>query len=423
MKDSDVRVGIMSVTYVPNLNGVSISVHRLTENLRVKGMKTFIVTSKMKNVKYPKYVLPVPSFPMPKYISPDMKFPIYGIWEAYRFFTKNKINIINSTDPFITATVGRVFSTLMNIPHIYTFHTHFETYGYFSFPGYKNIVRRVLRSLCNHAAQVTTPSDKIRQYLLGLHVHTPIQTLINIPRIEHLHPVPKNRKLMEKYGINAKDFVFITFGRVNKEKSLDVGVKMMVDLVQKNPHIKYIIAGLGPMEKVLQKLSKKLGIEKNIIITGKYEQSELNDLANLGDCFLFTSRTDTQAITLLEAMCCGLPVMAVDDDCVDYIVKDGYNGYKRKEKDLMHCCEKVIKDKKLYAMLSRNALKSSKTMSEASITRDWMTLYKKVVAQYKKKNHSLGRKKGLARDMFDKTYRTIMHPFAKYKNILLRLKK
>jgi 1,2-diacylglycerol 3-alpha-glucosyltransferase len=422
MKDKDIRVGIMSVTYVPNLNGVSISVYRMTENLRKKGMKTFTITSKMKGVKYPNYVLPVPSFPMPKSVSPDMKFPYYGVWEAYRFFTKNKINVINSTDPFLTAMIGRILSKLMNIPHVYTFHTHFETYGYFNFPGYKKVIRSLLKSLCNHTEQVTAPSDKIRQYLLDLGVHVPIKTLINIPKIDHLYPAKKNPVLMQKYGISPNDFVFITFGRVNKEKSLDVGVRMMVPIIKKHPQVKYVIAGLGPMEEPLKKLSQKLGIENNILITGKYEQGELNDLANLGDAFLFTSRTDTQAITLLEAMCCGLPVLAVDDDCVDYILRDGYNGFKRSETDLLRCCMDVVEDKKLYTMLSKNARKSSKMMSEAKMTREWMNLFKKVVERYKKEHHTLGRKKGLARDMFDKTLHRIMRPFEKYKKLLFRIK-
>jgi len=414
MKDKDIRVGIMSVTYMPNLNGVSISVYRLTENLRKKGMKTFTVTAKVPHVRYPSYVLALPSFPMPKSISPDMKIPYAGIWQMYRFFVKNNINVLHSTDPFLTAMIGRMLSKLMNIPHVYTFHTHFETYGYFNFPGYKKVIRSLLKSLCNHTEQVTAPSDKIRQYLLDLEVHVPIKTLINIPKIDHLYPTKKNPVLMQKYGISPNDFVFITFGRVNKEKSLDVGVRMMVPIIQQYPHVKYVIAGFGPMEEPLKKLSKTLGIENHIILTGKYDQQALNDVANLGDAFLFTSRTDTQAITLLEAMSCGLPVLAVDDDCVDYILKDGYNGYKRNEQELLHCCMQVVHDTTLLARLSKNARNSALLMSEEKITRAWMNLFKQVVVRYIKEHQSIGRKKGLAKDVFDQTVRRILHPLRKY---------
>jgi hypothetical protein len=82
----------------------------------------------------------------------------------------------------------------------------------------------------------------------------------------------------------------------------------------------------------------------------------------------------------------------------------------------------IVEDKKLYTMLSKNARTSSKMMSEAKMTREWMNLFKKVVERYKKEHHTLGRKKGLARDMFDKTLHRIMRPFEKYKKLLFRIK-
>ena len=51
----------------------------------------------------------------------------------------------------------------------------------------------------------------------------------------------------------------------------------------------------------------------------------------LGDAFVFASKSETQGMVILEAMAARMPVVAVRSSGIDDVVRDGYNGFKTRE--------------------------------------------------------------------------------------------
>lgn len=372
------RPAILTVTYPPDLNGVSVSTGRLADNLRAHGIETFVVTSERKNTKYPDFVFQLPSLAMPQTVSQDIKLPYRGFKRTYDFLLSRKVNLINSTDPFITGPMGVLLSRLLRIPHAYSFHTHFESYPYYNFPGSRGLIRRMTRGVLRYVNAVSLPTAKMKEYVSSLNIQTPLTTLINIPAVSHLSPQPKNTALLQRYNLAPGDFVFITFGRVNPEKGIETAIRHLAPLMRTASSIKYLVAGLGPDIERLRKISGELGIEAQVIFTGRYERLELGEVASLGDCFLFTSRSDTQAITILEAMCLGLPVISIDDDCVDYILKNNYNGIKCPEDQLTGACLSLAADPVLRRKLSDHARASARALNEEAVTREWLSWFEQV---------------------------------------------
>ena len=55
---------------------------------------------------------------------------------------------------------------------------------------------------------------------------------------------------------------------------------------------------------------------------------EVGRYYKLGDVFVCASSSETQGITYIEALACGLPALCRKDECLDQVVTDGYNGFQ-----------------------------------------------------------------------------------------------
>jgi glycosyltransferase involved in cell wall biosynthesis len=84
----------------------------------------------------------------------------------------------------------------------------------------------------------------------------------------------------------------------------------MPDLLRHDPAIVYVIAGSGGDVPRLQQKAHDLGISASVRFTGFVSEEEKPDLYNLADVYLMPSRGEGFGFVFLEAMACGLPVIA-----------------------------------------------------------------------------------------------------------------
>jgi glycosyltransferase involved in cell wall biosynthesis len=86
---------------------------------------------------------------------------------------------------------------------------------------------------------------------------------------------------------------------------------MLTHVWQEIPDVLLIIAGDGPAKRHLQRLARSLGLDHNILFIGYLDRNtELKDCYCSADIFVFSSRTETQGLVLLEAMALGTPVIS-----------------------------------------------------------------------------------------------------------------
>lgn len=74
------------------------------------------------------------------------------------------------------------------------------------------------------------------------------------------------------------------------------------------------IVGEGPEEQILRNLITQYQLEKNISLAGKKNKSEVVELLNNSDIFISSSHLETFGVAALEAICCGVPVLAIDSE-------------------------------------------------------------------------------------------------------------
>jgi len=376
------KIGLLTNTYPPNSNGVSVAVSSLEKALVKAGHEVFVATPKIKGVRYAKNILPIRSTSIPKDISPDLKLPYLYIDQVTKFFKKNQVELVHTHDTVFGGPEGLAIAGNLDVPAVHTYHTLIESYNYWNFPGYKRFVRNLTKQICNSYKHIISPSKKIYDYLLKIGVKVPMSQVFNIPEVETLEKKEKPKKL-QKFSKN--DFVIVSFCRLAKEKSVDVGLRVLAPLMARNPDMKFLICGDGPEKPALILLAKELEVEDQVFFAGKYKRTELAYYCSLSKLFLFTSTTENLPTNIFEAMYFGLPAISVDDSSVDYILKNNKNGFKCISfEDMSIKIQQLFKNPIELEKFSKEAKLSAQSLDKEKITNQHIFLYETLIEEHKK---------------------------------------
>ena len=141
-------------------------------------------------------------------------------------------------------------------------------------------------------------------------------------------PGPKNPQLLARYGLTGKT-VILTLGRIpssERYKGYDEIIELMPSLLKEIPNLTYLIAGDGNDRSRLEEKARALGVTEQVIFAGMIAEEEKVDHYRLADAYVMPSRGEGFGIVLLEAMSCGLPVMASKLDGGREALRDGLLG-------------------------------------------------------------------------------------------------
>lgn len=332
------RIGIFTDTYPPYINGVSTSIAMLEKALKQKGHQVYIVTVNPENMSY-KYedddhVIRIPGIPIGIY-----DYRLTGIYpiRAINRIKKWNLDIIHSHTEFGVGTFARIIAKQFDIPLVHTYHTMYEDYVYYITKGYfdkssKKIVEYLTKFYCDKTAkELIVPSKKtydlfVEKYHVDKTIHL-VATGIDTERFyEEKFKSEDIDLLKQELGINPEDFVVLYVGRLAKEKSIEVLIEGQADIIKKYPNSKLVIVGSGPDYEHYIELSDKLKIKDSVIFTNAIPYDEVPLYYQLANVFATASRTETQGLTVVEAMAASNPVVCVDDESFNIVVVDGLNG-------------------------------------------------------------------------------------------------
>ncbi len=143
-----------------------------------------------------------------------------------------------------------------------------------------------------------------------------IKILPNTIHLEQFGTAPMRRDLALRYGTAGRR-VLMTFGRLVDEKrakGFDPVLEVLPLVLQRHPDLVYLIVGEGPDRHRLEAKAFRLGVADAVRFTGKIDEDEKGDVLRLADLFVMPSKGEGFGIVLLEAMACGIPVVASSAD-------------------------------------------------------------------------------------------------------------
>lgn len=383
------RIGIFTETYTPYISGLVTSEVMLKKALEKKGHEVYVVTANLESFHYEydekEKVLKIPGIPTGIYNS--RLTSIYPIQALNKIKSWN-LDIIHSQTEFAIGSFARLLAKQYNIPIVHTYHTMYEDYVHYITKGYfnkssKKIVEYLTKFYCDKTInELIVPTKKAydlfkEKYNVQRNIHI-IPTGIEVERFykEKIEEKEIN-ELKRKYNIKKNDFTLIFVGRIAEEKNVPYIIEVMKKIGEKRNNIKLLIIGDGPDKEKYEKLVKKINTEKNIIFTGKVSWDKIPVYYNLGNAFISASTTETQGLTIIEAMAASLPALCINDESFSGTIVNDLNGYLFNNKEE---CEKMIlklaDDKKLTKYLSNGARTSAEQHSSKYFAEKVLDVYK-----------------------------------------------
>jgi len=144
------------------------------------------------------------------------------------------------------------------------------------------------------------------------------------------------KELRKKYNLENEK-VLISVGRIVGWKGYQLVIKAIKEL-----DVKYVLIGDGEYLNELKKLAKQEKVDNKVLFLGSVSNNELYKYLNMADVFIQPSiGHEAFGITIIEAMACGLPVVASKNGGILDIISDGKNGYLFEVNNIDEMKEKI----------------------------------------------------------------------------------
>lgn len=384
------NIGIFTDTYYPKINGVVTSIRTLEKELTNQGHNVYIFTTTQSNeLKKNNHIYRLPS--MPLVLFADHKIGISYSPRALKAVKRLKLDVIHCQTEFSLGIFAKMASKRYNIPFVHTYHTMYEDYVHylskfklFNFsPGF---ARKYSRFFCNGADTIIAPTEKTRNFLLSYGVHKPIHV---IPTGINFEPFKKSSfnpediiSLRREYGFSHEQPIIIFIGRLAKEKSIDVIIHAMPQLLKQLPEAKFFIVGDGPARLELENLANELGVSSSVVFAGQQSWEDIGKFYQIGDVFVSASVSETQGLTFAEAMAAEIPVIAKKDDNLNGILEDKVTGrIFENDEELPSIFYELLTNPAQKKKLVANASNAIEPLSSSTFGKSIEELYYKVIAR------------------------------------------
>ena len=289
-------------------NGTTVTAMRFADVLKKKGHEVRILTAS-KTEGEGIFVLPewkVPIFH--KVIAKEgMKFA----WPDEEIIRKaiEGSDVVHMMMPFKAENATRKIAESMHIATTAAFHVQPENLSYGAHlnwvPGFNGMIFRYMKKFYSHYNHIHAPSENTKRILLKHKFTGNIYAISNgVDEAFRKLDLPRPEKYEGK-------FVILMVGRYASEKRQSVLIKAIGES-KYNDKIQLVLAGRGPTEKKLRRLSAKY--LKNPAEFTFLPKEALIPLINACDLYVHASNVENEAISCIEAFTCGLVPIISDSD-------------------------------------------------------------------------------------------------------------
>lgn len=139
---------------------------------------------------------------------------------------------------------------------------------------------------------------------------------------------PKNRELLQRYGLEGRT-VLLTLGRLvadERYKGIDEILELLPALSRELPSVAYLIIGEGDDRARLEAKAAGLGVGERVVFAGHVSEQEKPEHYRIADLFVMVGYGEGFGIVYLEALACGIPVVASAADASREAVLEGELG-------------------------------------------------------------------------------------------------
>lgn len=313
------RLCITTNEYLPLIGGIQMVVSAQNRRLHQRDYEPFVVTPRIQTPK--RYFFDGTRVECYESLNTGFRVGIpYAIPSASSFKTFLKAakssDIVHSHGhPYLTSLIMGKLAKKCSKPFVLTQHN--------TFIRYDNVFDKIERlndlvvgkETLKEADIIIAVSEATKNYVLSLGAERRrVKVLHNGVDLVHFRPIPGKREEMRgKLRVSKNAVIVLTVRRLVYKNGIDTLIEAAKLVVTRNPNIHFIVAGTGTSQIAAQTRIRQLGIENNFRLAGLVSDYELPFYYNAADFFVLPSKSgEGLPLVALEAMACGLPVIATN---------------------------------------------------------------------------------------------------------------
>jgi glycosyltransferase involved in cell wall biosynthesis len=282
---------------------------------------------------------------------------------------KGKPDIVNLNVIIPAANMAMYIKRKWNVPYIITEHWT----GYFPEDGrYRGfLMKRVTEKAVKSASAVVTVSYDLKSQMLKVGLNNEYHVISNVVDTEVFN-VLKSKAKTDKIR-----FVHVS-ALDNAQKNISGIINVFKRIHASFPNTELTIVGDGTEKNWLEELGKSAGA---VHFVGQKEKGELAGILQNSDAFVLFSNYETQAIVLLEALCCGIPVIATRAGGISEYVNE-QNGIlidSKNEEQLFEAMSLIVKNRDKFSSPEDIRATVADKVNAKAIARQFMEVYNKVL--------------------------------------------
>ncbi len=275
-------------------------------------------------------------------------YSIKGIINLYKYFRKNRFDIIHAQAGIVPCILGKLFRIKLIIEHKHGLDFTEEQIDEMRFHNkfYEKLKKYFVDYTitdCNHDKEILV--NKFRyDFKKVIVIYNCIEKLKSDNN--------ENKKINNKFTIG-------TIGRLTYQKGQEYFIEMANVLINEGFNYQFFIYGEGEKFYKYSELIKKYNIEDHVFLKG-YTNNVYKALSEM-DIFVLTSRYEGIPYVLLFAMNASVPIICTDVGGINEIIKHQENGIlveKENVDELVNQIKRLVNDKDLMISLKRNAKKN-----------------------------------------------------------------
>lgn len=321
MDVSELRIALFSGNYNYVRDGANQALNRLVGYLLAQGAAVRIYSPTTDTPAFPPMgdLISVPSIPLPG--RAEYRAPFYLPPRVRRDLRDFAPNLVHVASPEFLGHAGLRFARAKKLPVVASVHTRFETYPrYYGLAFLEPAMEALLRRFYRRCDAIVAPSDSMAQLLREQRMSFDVGIWSRGVDRTIFHPERRSNAWRQSFGIGDDELVIGFLGRLVMEKGLDVFAETIDLLERRGVAHRVLVIGEGPAKYWF---AKRL---PNAVFAGFQAGSDLGRAVASLDLLFNPSVTETFGNVTLEAMACGIPVVAASATGSQSLVADGLTG-------------------------------------------------------------------------------------------------
>lgn len=371
--------------FPPLIGGTETQAQRLSESLKTKGIDVFVLTQHFKGLKRREIIDKVPIYRLSTFGRGKFRSFIFML-STFLFLVRKRrqyqiVHTHLASSPAIVAVIaGEMLRKKVIVKFAGAGKTGDIGTAKGTFSGkYK------LKFLRKYTDFFVCPSEEVKKELIEYKF--PEKRMEKIPNgvdIKKFSPVNKNIKEKLKGFLNLPGNKIATFaGRLELGKGLEILLSAWQKIISLYPDAHLSILGKGSLKSILQNKARELHIDKQVTFKGEVEN--VDEYFKASDIFILPSFAEGLSNALLEAMACGLPIVATNIGGTKEVIENDVNGIlvePKNPEELAQAISSLIRDEKRAQRLGRNAQKTVKeSYSLDRISKKYIQLYSQLLKE------------------------------------------